>query len=93
MSSIGNPKYKCLQHHQMDIGTQSHHDILYGSLGHPGYLVQKWGEVSSVQMEDDVKTLFKKLKELKVDRKCDAYLGTQDHTTVSQESRHTVKYS
>ena len=32
-----------------------------------------------VKVKDaDIKALFKKLKELKVDRKCDAYQGIQD---------------
>jgi len=42
------------------------------------FLVWKWGNVVAGDMEDDVKVLFKKLKEVKVDRKCDAYQGMQD---------------
>ena len=28
--------------------------------------------------QDEIKALFKKLKEVKVDRKCDAFVGVQD---------------
>jgi dynein heavy chain len=42
------------------------------------FLVVRWGNVVAAEMEDEIKALFKKLKEVKVDRKCDAYLGIQD---------------
>jgi len=42
------------------------------------FLVVRWGVVVAGEMEDEIKALFKKLKEVKVDRKCDAYLGIQD---------------
>jgi len=42
------------------------------------FLVQKWGSIVAGDMEDEIKHLFKNLKEIKVDRKCDAYQGMQD---------------
>jgi dynein heavy chain len=42
------------------------------------FLVVKWGRVVAADMEDEIKAAFKKLKELKVDRKCDAYVGMAD---------------
>lgn len=42
------------------------------------FLVQRWGQVVPGEMEDEIKSLFKKLKEVKVDRKTDAYQGMQD---------------
>ena len=42
------------------------------------FLVVKWGDVQPADMEDEIKALFKKLKEVKVDRKCDAYMGIQE---------------
>ncbi|CAK0791281.1 unnamed protein product [Prorocentrum cordatum] len=42
------------------------------------FLVVRWGVVVATEMEDEIKALFKRLKEVKVDRKCDAYLGVQD---------------
>jgi hypothetical protein len=35
----------------------------------------KWVETNPFDMEEDVKTLFKTLKEMKVDKKCNAYIG------------------
>jgi len=43
-----------------------------------GFLVVRWGKVVAGDMEDEIKALFKKLKEVKVDRKCDAFMGVQD---------------
>lgn len=43
-----------------------------------GFLVVRWGQVVAGDMEDEIKALFKKLKEVKVDRKCDAFIGVQD---------------
>ncbi len=42
------------------------------------HLSQRWGDVRPSDMEDEVKALTKKLREVKVERKCDAYLGIQD---------------
>ncbi|OLP90720.1 Dynein alpha chain, flagellar outer arm [Symbiodinium microadriaticum] len=42
------------------------------------YLVKRWGTVDALQMEDDVKANFKKLKEYKVDKKVDVYVGMQE---------------
>mmetsp|Transcript_146756 Transcript_146756/g.471049 ORF Transcript_146756/g.471049 Transcript_146756/m.471049 type:complete len:4209 (+) Transcript_146756:103-12729(+) len=42
------------------------------------FQVVRWGEVVPMDMEDEIKALFKRLKECKVDRKCDAYIGMQD---------------
>lgn len=42
------------------------------------YLVQKWGQVAPGDMDDEIKALDKKRKEVKVDKKCDAFLGIQD---------------
>lgn len=33
---------------------------------------------TSKTSQDEIKALFKKLKEVKVDRKCDAFVGVQD---------------
>jgi len=35
----------------------------------------KWVETSPFEMEDEVKTVFKILKEMKVDKRCNAYIG------------------
>jgi len=43
-----------------------------------GFLVVKWGNVVAGEMEDEIKNLFKKLKDVKVDRKSDCYIGMQD---------------
>ena len=43
-----------------------------------GFLVVRWGQVVAGDMEDEIKALFKKLKEVKVERKCDAFIGVQD---------------
>ena len=32
-------------------------------------------------LQDEIKALFKKLKEVKVDRKCDAFVGVQEGPT------------
>jgi dynein heavy chain len=42
------------------------------------FLVQKWGTIVAGDMEDEIKSAFKKLKDIKVDRKCDAFQGMQD---------------
>ncbi|CAL1157217.1 unnamed protein product [Cladocopium goreaui] len=42
------------------------------------YLVKRWGAVDALQMEDDVKGNFKKLKEYKVDKRLDVYVGMQE---------------
>ncbi|CAK9103509.1 Dynein alpha chain [Durusdinium trenchii] len=42
------------------------------------YLVKRWGTVDALQMEDDIKTNFKKLKEYKVDKRLDVYTGMQE---------------
>ncbi|CAK8998622.1 Glyceraldehyde-3-phosphate dehydrogenase [Durusdinium trenchii] len=46
-----------------------------------GFLVVRWGQVVAGDMEDEIKALFKKLKEVKVDRKCDAFVGVQEGPT------------
>jgi len=43
-----------------------------------GYLVNTWEKTSPFEMEDDVKKLMKTLKELKVDKRANAYLGLLD---------------
>lgn len=43
-----------------------------------GYLCMRWGDIVPMEMEDEMKALSKKLRDVKVDRKCDAYLGIQD---------------
>jgi len=40
-----------------------------------GYMMTKWVETQPMDMEEEVKKLMKQLKEMKVDRKCNAYLG------------------
>jgi len=40
-----------------------------------GYMDSKWVETSPFDMEEEVKTNSKQLKEMKVDKKCNAYLG------------------
>ncbi|CAE8676112.1 unnamed protein product, partial [Polarella glacialis] len=42
------------------------------------FLVQRWADVRPVEMEDDVKVHFKKLKEFKLDKKLDVYQGMQE---------------
>eukprot|EP00930_Biecheleria_cincta_P103951 TRINITY_DN9605_c0_g4_i1.p1 TRINITY_DN9605_c0_g4~~TRINITY_DN9605_c0_g4_i1.p1 ORF type:complete len:4232 (-),score=759.91 TRINITY_DN9605_c0_g4_i1:457-13152(-) len=42
------------------------------------FLVMRWGAVDAAQMEDDVKSSFKKLKEHKIDKKLDVYQGMQE---------------
>jgi dynein heavy chain len=43
-----------------------------------GYLVNTWEKTSPFEMEDDVKKLMKTLKEMKVDKRANAYLGLLD---------------
>ena len=38
----------------------------------------KWLQTNAFDLEEDVKKLFKKLKDMKVDRKCNAYIGISD---------------
>jgi len=38
----------------------------------------KWVETSPFEMEDEVKTVFKILKEMRVDKRCNAYIGIQE---------------
>jgi dynein heavy chain len=42
------------------------------------YMEAKWVETNPFDMEEDVKTTFKVLKEMKVDKKCNAYIGIQE---------------
>ncbi|CAJ1331853.1 unnamed protein product [Effrenium voratum] len=42
------------------------------------YLVKRWKTVDALQMEDDIKGNFKKLKEYKVDKRLDVYVGMQE---------------
>ena len=42
------------------------------------YLEAKWLETDPMQMEDEVKKLQKTAKEMKVDRRCNAYMGIMD---------------
>ena len=42
------------------------------------FLLQRWAQVVPSDMEDEMKPLFKKLKEVKVEKKCDASMGIQD---------------
>merc|ERR1719506_1704282 len=39
------------------------------------FLVQRWGDLNPLEMEEEIKGLFKQLKEVKVDKKCDAFIG------------------
>lgn len=43
-----------------------------------GYMDAKWIETSPFDMEEEVKTNFKNLRDMKVDKKCNAYLGIQE---------------
>ena len=45
-----------------------------------GYMNSKWIETSPFDMEEDVKALNKQVKEMKVDKKCNAYLGIIEET-------------
>lgn len=38
----------------------------------------KWVDINPFDMEEEVKRLFKILKEMKCDKKCNAYLGIQE---------------
>lgn len=38
----------------------------------------KWIDTNPFDMEEDVKNVFKKLRDLKADKRCNAYLGIQD---------------
>jgi len=40
-----------------------------------GYMEAKWVDTNPFDMEEEVKTNFKFLKEMKVDRKCNSYIG------------------
>merc|ERR1740129_342350 len=42
------------------------------------FLVTRWFKVDSITMEDTVKASFKKLKELKIEKKCNCYVMIQD---------------
>jgi dynein heavy chain len=41
------------------------------------FLVKEWGQIDANIMEEEVKASFKKMKEFKVDRKSDVFLGIQ----------------
>jgi dynein heavy chain len=43
-----------------------------------GYMTAKWNDTDPFAMEEEVKKLMKTLKDMKVDRKCNAYLGIMD---------------
>merc|ERR1711915_519808 len=43
-----------------------------------GFLIKRWGNTDPGEMEDRVKELGKDLRQVKVDKKCDAYLGMAD---------------
>ena len=43
-----------------------------------GYMDTKWIDTDPFEMEEEVKRQQKTLKEMKVDKKCNAYLGIQD---------------
>lgn len=43
-----------------------------------GYMEAKWIETNPFDMEEEVKNVFKYLKEMKVDKRCNAYLGIQE---------------
>lgn len=40
-----------------------------------GYFEAKWVDTNPFDMEEDVKKLMKTLKDMKCDKKCNAYLG------------------
>ena len=42
------------------------------------YMENKWIETDPFDMEEEVKKLFKQLRDLKCDKRCNAYIGTQD---------------
>lgn len=43
-----------------------------------GYMEAKWVDTNPFDMEEEVKTNFKILKEMRVDKKCNAYQGIQE---------------
>lgn len=43
-----------------------------------GYMKSKWLETKPYDMDEEVKKLQKKMKEIKVDKKCNAYNGIMD---------------
>jgi dynein heavy chain len=43
-----------------------------------GYMNSKWVTSNPMEMEDEVKNRFKILKEMKCDKKCNAYIGIQE---------------
>jgi dynein heavy chain len=43
-----------------------------------GYMNSKWVTSNPMEMEDEVKNRFKILKEMKCDKKCNAYMGIQE---------------
>ena len=43
-----------------------------------GYMEAKWIDTKPFDMEEDVKKLFKTLKDMRADKKCNAYLGVLD---------------
>ena len=50
-------------------------------------------QVQLLLLQDEIKTLFKKLKEVKVDRKCDAFVGVQARfPSVNDISSHMDPY-
>lgn len=43
-----------------------------------GYMKQKWVETKPFDMDEEIKKLQKKMKEIKIDKKCSAYNGIMD---------------
>ena len=43
-----------------------------------GYMASKWLETKPYDMDEEVKKLFKSAKEIKVDKRCNAYMGIID---------------
>jgi dynein heavy chain len=42
------------------------------------FMSEKWVAISPYEMEDEVKKLLKTLKDMKVDKRCNAYVGIMD---------------
>merc|ERR1719171_1302439 len=49
------------------------------------FLVQRWGDLNPLEMEEEIKNLFKQLKEVKVDKKCDAFIGMGEVVKVDKK--------
>lgn len=43
-----------------------------------GYMSSQWVKSNPMEMEDEVKNKFKSLKEMRCDKKCNAYIGIQE---------------